>query len=231
MSEIIKRSSSGENHTSILLSKLSQQFDSCRATRQVQKDIHHPFLMVTRRQGTEIYSCGRAAYTTSCRSFCTESQQNSYHCQICMQMGHPASSVPFDTSTLSHLSTRKETNWTCRMHQHHWFSSDCYRYSRLNNVMTHLLFPFELFLVLLHALGRCGVESRVMKSLIPIESHAHVQVVGLTGADLSLFLSTRGCCGPHTEPLRVVKSSSMREASELKGNLSCPLIFGQPRSK
>ncbi len=35
MSEIVKRSSSGENHTSILLSKLSQQFDSCSATRHV----------------------------------------------------------------------------------------------------------------------------------------------------------------------------------------------------
>jgi len=55
MSEIVKRSRSGENHTRILFSKLSQQFDSCSAIRQVQKDIPHPFLMVTHRQDTEIY--------------------------------------------------------------------------------------------------------------------------------------------------------------------------------
>jgi hypothetical protein len=55
MSEIVKRSTSGENHTSTLLSKLPQQFDSCSATRHVQKDIPHPFLRVTHRQDTEIY--------------------------------------------------------------------------------------------------------------------------------------------------------------------------------
>jgi hypothetical protein len=55
MSGIVKRSRSGENHTSILLSKLSKQFDSCSATRQVQKDIPHPFLRVTHRQDTEMY--------------------------------------------------------------------------------------------------------------------------------------------------------------------------------
>jgi|GEM_PF-2810349 hypothetical protein len=54
MSEIVKRSRSGENHTSTLLSKLPQQFDSCSATRHVQKDIPHPFLRVT-HQDTEIY--------------------------------------------------------------------------------------------------------------------------------------------------------------------------------
>ncbi len=41
--------------TSILLSKLSQQFDLCSATRQVQKDIPHPFLMVTHQQDIEMY--------------------------------------------------------------------------------------------------------------------------------------------------------------------------------
>ena len=41
MSEIVKRSRGGENHASTLLSKLSQQFHSCGATRQAQKDIPH----------------------------------------------------------------------------------------------------------------------------------------------------------------------------------------------
>jgi hypothetical protein len=55
LSEIVKRSRSGENHTRILLSKLSQQFDSCSTTRQVQKDMPHPSLMVTPRQDTKMY--------------------------------------------------------------------------------------------------------------------------------------------------------------------------------